>query len=78
MAPKNFKPYDDLKTKFYATLNAKTPVASKEDGGDDNDDSPTPTPAPASRPAKPAVDKPKTTASDDDDDFALFRTMIDD
>ena len=76
LAVKNFKSYDELKTKFYATLNAPTAIATKEDGGDDNDD--TPAPPPASRSAKPAADKPKTTASDDDDDFALFRTMIDD
>lgn len=75
LAPKNFKPYEELKTKFYSVINAKPIVDSKENGGDDDDEVPAPKPAPA-RQSKPSADAVKTKG--DDDDFELYRTMLDD
>jgi hypothetical protein len=75
--PKNFKPYEELKTKFYSVINAKPVLDSKENGGDD-DDEPTPKSAPV-RQSKPSANTVKTAASkDDEDDFELYRSMLDD
>lgn len=70
---KNFKPYEELKTKFYSVINAVPVPDSKENGGDDDDDIPVKaTPVRSSKPS--AVSK----NANDDDDFELFRTMIED
>lgn len=75
LSPKNFKPYEEIKTKFYSVINAQPRVESKENGGDDDDGVPAPKPSPV-RQSKPSADTVKT--KDDDDDFELFRTMLDD
>lgn len=78
LVPKNFKPYEELKTKFYSVINATPVPDTKENGGDDNDDAPVDN-APAPRTSKPSANTVKTTTSkDDDDDFELYRTMLDD
>lgn len=77
LAPKNFKPYDELKTKFYSVINATSVPDTKENGGDDNDE--IPAKAPQARQTKPSADAVKTKPSkDDDDDFELYRSMLDD
>lgn len=74
---KNFKAYDELKTKFYSTINTSSTIAPKEDGGDDSDETPVVKSAPI-RVNKPAPDTIKAVSKDDDEDFELYRTMLDD
>ena len=72
LAPKNFKPYEELKTKFYSVINA-TPIPDTKENGGDDDEVPA-AKAPPVRQSKPA-DTVKTNASKDDDDFELYRTI---
>ena len=76
LAPKNFKPYEELKTKFYSVINA-TPIPDTKENGGDDDEVPA-AKAPPVRQSKPSADTVKTNASKDDDDFELYRTMLDD
>lgn len=71
---KQFKSYDDIKKKFLLAINAPAQVSRKED--DDNDDDSTPV-----VPEKPQKAQKASTAKvavDDDDDFKLFSSLIDD
>lgn len=78
LAPKSFKPYEELKTKFYSVINATPVPDSRENGGDDDDE--IPAKATPARPPKPPAEAVKTAKpkDDDDDDFDLYRSMIDD
>ena len=85
LSPKNFKPYNELKTKFLSVINSSPSVASPSDGGDDSEDHSTRhTETTAVRQPKPnpvkASDAPVVSnkSGSDDEDFELFRSMLDD
>lgn len=86
--PNQFKPYDEIKTKFYSIVKGMpSPQIQRrefgDDSGADNDDTPAPAPARTARPARreevetPAVNT-APTSPEDDDDFQLFKSLIDD
>lgn len=77
VAAKQFKTYDELKTKFNLIINSPTTLASPSDGGDDNEPVKHDNETSKQQPA-PKSPPPATSTTDDDDDFALFRNMIDD
>lgn len=78
VAAKQFKTYDELKTKFNSFINSSTTLASPSNGGDDNDDNEHIEKTVTTTSKTPPPSKSVESTTDDDDDFALFRNMIDD
>lgn len=73
--PKQFKPYAEIKKKFLIAINAPAQqVKSEEDEDDDAPEPEAPKPQKAPKAAKAETAK---AAVDDDDDFKLFSSLID-
>lgn len=73
--PKNFKGYDEIKTRFNTFIsNAGSARPTTDDGGDDSDEAP----VTRNKPQPSSAPRAATTTTADDDDLELFRNMIDD
>jgi hypothetical protein len=72
--PKQFKPYSEIKKKFLLAINAPTVSVSSEEN--DNEEPEVSEPAPQ-RVQRESRAETARTAVDDDDDFKLFSSLID-
>lgn len=70
IAPKQFKSYDDLKTKFFSIVNSKTQSENQERPTNTEID------RTVERPSRAVATKVEN--DDDDDDMVLFQSLIDD
>jgi hypothetical protein len=83
LAPARFNPYEEIKKRFNAFIKGGTyTTPTPQNEGDQNEDTP-PWEPPAQEPRRQAARKDpapasEAAASDDDDDFKMFRSLIDD
>lgn len=73
--PKQFKPYSELKKKFLLAINAPAQVIASEESDGEGPVAPEPAPQRVQRESKAEAVR---AAVDDDDDFKLFSSLIDD